>query len=234
MKLATTRLLSMAALSLLFVSVNVSVNVSADANDNDAHNGARIFLERCALCHGSKGLGEGPMALLVRGYPDTNLKTTEESAKPVRHIVEFGNTSSSAKTLSPPWRNELAVTEIAAVTSFVELLQNDFGQAQRALTSVDIAPENIDGRKIYRARCESCHGATGKGDGRLSRLIRNPAPTNLTRSLLSHQETVAIISAGGRAMGRSDSMPPWGQELVHAELVSVATYLASLRMIETE
>ena len=93
MKLASTHLLIVAALSLLFVSVNVSVNASPNATD--LHNGARIFLERCALCHGSKGLGEGPMALLVRGYPDTNLKTTKESAAPVRHIVEFGTTSSS-------------------------------------------------------------------------------------------------------------------------------------------
>jgi len=68
----------------------------------------------------------------------------------------------------------------------------------------------------------------------MSRVIRNPPPTDLTQTTLSHQETIAIISAGGKAVGRSERMPPWGQELVNAELLSVANYLATLRVGEDD
>jgi len=221
------QLLTLMALCLQLVSV------SAEDTD-EVHRGARIYLERCSLCHGSKGLGEGPMALLIRGYPDTRLKTVEEADRSVRSIVEFGASSESVSSLSPPWRDELAVAEIEAVSTFVEVLRNDFGRATEVLASVNVPPERIDGRKIYRARCEGCHGATGKGDGRMSRVIRNPPPTDLTQTTLSHQETIAIISAGGKAVGRSERMPPWGQELVNAELLSVANYLATLRVGEDD
>ncbi len=220
------RFLTLTVLCLLFVNVN--------ANDTDVDHGARVYLERCALCHGSKGLGEGPMALLVHDYPNTSLKTTDDPSQSIRDIVKFGTTLSSSNELSPPWRHELEASEIAAVTAFVEALRNDFSRAQQILASVDIPPERIDGRKIYRARCESCHGATGAGDGRMSRIIKNPAPSDLTLSSLPLEEIIAIISSGGKAMGRSERMPPWGQELVYAELISVANYLTTLRIAEAE
>jgi len=222
------------ALRLLILAILCFQFGSAGADDSEVHQGARIYLERCALCHGSKGLGEGPMALLVRGYPDTRLKTVEEPERSVRHIVEYGASSESGSPLSPPWRDELESSEIAAVTSFVKVLRTDFEHALEVLASVDLPPERIDGRKIYRARCEGCHGATGKGDGRMSRVIRNPPPTDLTRSTLSQQDTIAIISAGGDALGRSARMPPWGQELAHSEVLSVVNYLGTLRTVDTE
>ena len=207
---------------------------NASANDPELQQGARVYLERCALCHGSKGLGEGPMALLVQDYPDTRLKSNKQPNHVMRQIVEFGNGQDSNNELSPPWRDELAVAEINAVTAFVAVLQSDFESATRLLASVYIPPEKIDGRKIYRARCESCHGEAGQGDGRMSRVIQNPSPADLTRSTLSKQDTIAIISAGGEAMGRSTRMPPWGQELANSELLSIVNYLTSMRTTGVE
>ena len=226
MKRRILQLLTLATLCLQFLNVS--------AEDTDVNRGARVYMERCALCHGSKGLGEGPMALLIRDYPDTRLKKVDSFNQSVRRTVELGAYQESGSYLSPPWRDELAAEDIEAVTSFVEVLRSDFARATEVLASVYIDPERIDGRKIYRARCEGCHGATGEGDGRMSRVISNPPPADLTQSLLTKAQMIAIISAGGEALGRSKRMPPWGQELVSAELLSVVNYLTTLRMVEPE
>lgn len=226
MRLTFLRLTALALLCLHYIN--------ASAQESEIHLGARIYLERCALCHGSKGLGEGPMALLVHGYPDTRLKKADVPYQSTRRIVEFGSPPELEHSLSPPWRDELPAQEIAAVTRFVEELRIDFGHATEVLASIDIPPESIDGRKIYRARCESCHGVAGNGDGRMSRVIRNPPPSDLTRSTLSYEETIAIVSAGGQALGKSPRMPPWGQELIGAELLSVANYIVTLRINSTD
>ena len=136
--------------------------------------------------------------------------------------------------LSPPWKDELSDADIEAVTEFIDVLRYDFNYATQLLASVEISPGKFDGKKIYRARCETCHGASGKGDGRMSRIVRNPSPADLTRSTLSHDQTIAIVSSGGRAQGRSERMPPWGQELLYAELVSVVNYLESIRTAQAE
>ena len=208
--------------------------VSVGAESADANRGALVYLERCALCHGSKGLGEGPMALLVHDYPDTSLKSSTGSNHSVRRIIEYGSDPDTGSALSPPWRDELPASDIEAVTAFIELLTSDFDYATKLLSWVNVEPDRFDGRKIFRARCKTCHGSSGRGDGRMSRIIRNPSPADLTRSTLTHDEMLAIVSAGGGAVGRSDRMPPWGQELLYPELVSVVNYLFSIRTTQAE
>lgn len=215
---------------LLSATINAETSVTPAAIDiydkEQQIKGASIYIERCALCHGTKGMGEGPLALLIREYPDTNLKNSKKSLDSVRTTIRFGSPSNQ---LSPPWQHELQNEDIAAVTAFVDLLRNDHSRAIQQLASVNIEPKNRRGQKIYRARCEQCHGAEGKGDGRMSRIYKNPPPSNLTGSSLSHNETVAIISAGGAGVGRSESMPPWGQELISSDILSVTRYLSTLR-----
>ena len=140
-------------LQLLMLVVLCLQLVNVSAEDTKVDRGARVYLERCALCHGSKRLGEGPMVLLIRDYPHTRLKKVDGFEQSVRRTVELGASQASSSSLSPPWRDELAAEDIEAVTSFVEVLRNDFTRASEVLASVYIPAERIDGRKIYRARC---------------------------------------------------------------------------------
>jgi len=217
-----TRLLTLTTLCLLLSVVN--------AEDSVVQKGARIYLERCSLCHGSKALGEGPMAILVNDYPDPRLNKVQASRQSLRHIVEHGSRPDTSSPYSPPWQDELDESQIKSITAFIELLRDDFETGTALIASVDLPPDLIDGRKIFRARCEGCHGVTGEGNGRLSRVITDPPPSNLTLSKLSYADTIAMISAGGEALGRSPRMPPWGQELLAAELVSIVDYLKTLRV----
>lgn len=85
------------------------------------------------------------------------------------------------------------------------------------------------GKNLFETRCALCHGLTGKGDGRMSKIIKNPPPANLTVSILSSNELKKIIQDGGERVGRSPQMPAWGKQINQVELNSVVEYIKSLR-----
>ncbi len=97
----------------------------ANSPNPTAQQGARVFQQRCELCHGSKGMGEGPLALTLKDYPDTNLlkpkyKTDTNS---VREQIIFGGSRGGMHQFSPPWGNELTWAEIESAILFIDQLR---------------------------------------------------------------------------------------------------------------
>jgi mono/diheme cytochrome c family protein len=87
------------------------------------------------------------------------------------------------------------------------------------------APEAaMRGRAVFESHCVTCHGAAGKGDGRVARLY-NPKPSDLTASTQSDSYKSDIIRKGGASLGRSPVMPAWGGELSDAEIGDLLAYL---------
>jgi mono/diheme cytochrome c family protein len=74
-----------------------------------------------------------------------------------------------------------------------------------------------DGRKMYDAYCEACHGTTGKGDGPAAAILKDPVPdlTTLSQSHNGKYPSGYIVSVlrfgvqGNPAHGNKD-MPIWG------------------------
>jgi mono/diheme cytochrome c family protein len=90
------------------------------------------------------------------------------------------------------------------------------------------APSAADrGRAVFESRCVTCHGANGKGDGRVAKLY-NPKPSDLTTSTKSDTYKAMIIRKGGAYVGRSLIMPSWESELSAEEIGDVVSYLAVL------
>ncbi|MEL7296144.1 MAG: cytochrome c [Pseudomonadota bacterium] len=87
------------------------------------------------------------------------------------------------------------------------------------------------GARLYREYCVLCHGSTGRGDGRLSAVIKDPAPADLTASTRRRGYLTRIIGKGGRAMGRSDRMPAWEHEFSRNEMKALVNFVYSLRSI---
>ena len=197
--------------------------------------GARVFQARCSLCHGSDGLGEGILPLAMESYPDTNLrdKPRFRSYSKILQAVRFGGTSKRLAMApeSPPWGDELTVAELESVSLFVELLQNDL-DAALALVRAMPKPQAVDlrlGRGIFSGRCSHCHGEYGEGDGRMSKILKDPPPFNLTQSVMPELYLRDIVSRGGEKLGRSPRMPPFGGDLSEAEINSVVGYLMTIR-----
>jgi len=74
------------------------------------------------------------------------------------------------------------------------------------------------GDELYAARCESCHGADGRG---------KPGVMNLTAGVFNYGDDVAAIGTT-IAAGRQSTMPAFGRELGEMALSWMAEYLDSL------
>ncbi len=194
--------------------------------------GANIFQARCALCHGTDGLGEGILSLQMKNYPNTNLLDTRpKNYKEIEKIIRFGGSLPDISIEMPPWGDELTASQLESVTSFVVLLHRKRDKALKLLreTAKNIKPSIRLGRGIFQGRCSLCHGSGGEGDGKMAKIIKNPPPFNLTLSRMPDSYLKDIISKGGQAMGRSPRMPPWGTDLSPKEIDSVIMYIKTLR-----
>ena len=195
--------------------------------------GAQVFQNRCVLCHGSQGMGEGVLALKVKDYPSTNLMTDMSALKreDIHNAVVFGGSIGSMSNFMPPMGNDLSWTELESVVDFVLLLRTNNAAAKKMLLAqeVDVKASRKVGAQVYNNRCVLCHGSFGEGDGRMARVIKSPPPANLTKSRLPDDYLVNIITKGGAGMGRSPQMPPWGDQLSPSEIRSVILYIKHLR-----
>ena len=72
-----------------------------------------------------------------------------------------------------------------------------------------------------------CHGPNADGNGRAAKLY-NPRPANLRASDKNLAYMRLIVRGGGKAMGRSEYMPPWGEELTDEQISDVTVYLQSI------
>ena len=83
------------------------------------------------------------------------------------------------------------------------------------------------GSLVFLNYCVTCHGPNADGNGRAAKLY-NPRPANLRASDKNLAYMRLIVRNGGKAMGRSEFMPPWGQELTDEQIADVTTYLQSI------
>ncbi len=86
----------------------------------------------------------------------------------------------------------------------------------------------IRGGVVFQHYCILCHGAKGDGTGRAAKLY-DPKPANLVMSNKNDQYKELIIRMGGKAMGRSEFMPSWGNELTNEQIADVISHLRSIR-----
>jgi len=83
-----------------------------------------------------------------------------------------------------------------------------------------------EGKMHFRARCESCHGEAGKGDGKATRFIR-PAPADIStteaRDRMTDGEIFFKITEGKKPM------PGMARTLTEDERWQVVLYLRTLQ-----
>jgi len=138
--------------------------------------GATLFARYCATCHGPRGAGDGPTAMLL-AHPPANfttgtyeLRTTEHEALPADIDLFRTITRGVHGTAMPPWI-ALPERDRWALAAHLKTLSTQFAEDE-APSPVDVAPPPTTperlahGRELYQsAGCASCHGATGHGDG---------------------------------------------------------------------
>ena len=83
------------------------------------------------------------------------------------------------------------------------------------------------GSLVFLNYCVTCHGPNADGKGRAAKLY-DPPPANLRASDKNIEYMRLIVRRGGKALGRSEFMPPWGEELTDEQIEDVTTYLQSI------
>lgn len=108
-----------------------------------------------------------------------------------------------------------------------------FCVAVQAETLTDYPHRDTPEASIYRGDlvfhnyCQLCHGPNADGMGRAAKMY-NPKPANLRKSPYPTSYKEAIVRNGGKAMGRSEFMPPWGEELTDEQIGDVVHYIDTL------
>jgi mono/diheme cytochrome c family protein len=181
----------------------------------DPANGAPIYAEKCAPCHGESGLGNGPNAAsLPNPVPPLGSPEVARAAVPSDWftIVTQGN----LERFMPPFRS-LTDPERWDVVAYALNLH----VSQESLAS---------GAELYQANCAACHGESGEGDG--------PQAAGLAVPDLTDQEFMAGRSANDLyqavSQGVGQSMPAFGEKLSEAELWALVDYTRSLTFTSSE
>jgi mono/diheme cytochrome c family protein len=85
-----------------------------------------------------------------------------------------------------------------------------------------------EGEKLYTHYCSPCHGMDGDGKGFNARNL-DPRPANHADAEFMAKRTdkdlTDAISGGGRFVGKSSLMPPWGNTFRKAQIKDIVWYL---------
>ena len=86
-----------------------------------------------------------------------------------------------------------------------------------------------DAKQLYEKNCVSCHGASGKGDGPTGKVLK-PPPVDFATALKgkSDADITKVIKEGGKAVGKSATMPGYGSKLSGDQIQAVTQYVKGL------
>lgn len=91
-------------------------------------------------------------------------------------------------------------------------------------------PSIAQGEKMYMHYCSSCHGNKGDGKGFNAKNL-DPRPAVHTDSAFMSKRTNKDLRdaiTGGRSIGKSTLMPPWGNTFTETQIQSLVLYIRKL------
>jgi len=170
--------------------------------------GGIVFKNYCKLCHGEKADG---MARAAKLYGVKNLTISPAKSDYYFRVIRGGGPVVGKSEFMPPWQHELSEEQINDVVAYLQIVTS---AAKR-------------GEVVFKTNCILCHGIKADGKGRAAKLY-DPPPANLTKSDKNDDYKTMIITYGGQTMGRSQIMPPWGDQLSEQEITDVVAYLHTI------
>jgi mono/diheme cytochrome c family protein len=87
-----------------------------------AARGHRVFLQRCATCHGPQGRGDGQNAYnLQPPPPDFQESLAKLSAADRRKVIQGGTAALGRSPLCPPWGRSLGPDDVDALLAWLDV-----------------------------------------------------------------------------------------------------------------
>lgn len=87
-----------------------------------------------------------------------------------------------------------------------------------------------DAKQVYEKTCVPCHGASGKGDGAVGKMLK-PPPKDFATSLkgVSDADIAKTIKEGGKAVGKAATMPAYGAKLSDEQIQGLVQHVKGLK-----
>ncbi|HEY3311574.1 MAG TPA: c-type cytochrome [Anaerolineales bacterium] len=162
--------------------------------------GANIYTEKCAPCHGEQGLGDGPMAAQLQKAPKAIGKPEiGRAAAPANWYTTV--TQGNINSFMPPFNASLSDQQRWDVVAYAISLGGSTGA------------EAEKGKAVYVANCTKCHGEGGNG-------IENVDFTNQALMAKLTQDDIANFTDKGVG-----SMQGFGGLIPQADVYAVAAYV---------
>ena len=90
-------------------------------------------------------------------------------------------------------------------------------------------PSLARGAVIFRERCASCHGETGRGDGPKAKTLKGPPPADLTDPKVMGGTTLLEIFRRIAIGVPGTAMPEFGEDLSEEDRWAVAAYVGAMQ-----
>jgi cbb3-type cytochrome c oxidase subunit III len=207
--------------------------------------GEQAFLAYCAMCHGERGAGDGPLApdLLKQGATaparlNDRSRLDQVGRTMVRAVITQGGAHTGRSNLMPPWGEKLEAALIDSIADYVMTLPDlSPGTPSATIAKYLAAPPGVpaEGRRLFVYYCSGCHGPYGKGDGFTAEALRikhNIRPRDLTDHAYfapkTDQELYVTVALGGGHMGKSVFMPAWTFTLSPEQIKNLVAYIRVL------
>ncbi len=177
----------------------------------DLLNGAKIYDQECAACHGKTGLGDGPQAGQL-SVPAATLG-----------LSDFARIYSPAEWYTVVTQGNMDQL-MPAFTNLTDRQRWDVvGYSMNLSVSDQLVAQ---GEILYLENCASCHGQAGEGDGPDGATLSSQ-PTRLTdQSLMAQNSSDNLYQA--ITSGITPDMPAYTDTLDENERWALVGYLRSL------
>ncbi|TAK13965.1 MAG: c-type cytochrome [Anaerolineae bacterium] len=174
----------------------------------NAANGAALYPERCAPCHGDLGLGDGPQASQLPVPPAAigNFELASQRSPAQWYAMV---TNGKIESFMPPFSEGLTDQERWDVVAYA--------------FSLSAQPELIDaGASVYDANCAECHGVNGEGNA-------EGATDFTSQEVMVGRSDLDIAAATLNGVG--SGMPAYGDELDDFSIQAVTAFVRSFSLL---
>ncbi|MDX2011902.1 MAG: c-type cytochrome [Myxococcaceae bacterium] len=177
----------------------------------DVARGKALFAERCAVCHGDTGAGDGVVAASL-SPPPADFTRARFSTGRLLHVLREGVPGTAM-----PAQPGLAPADRAALIAYVQSL------GPRTPPPRPPAKLATLGENVFSIRCSACHGAFADGAGPSASHVGRP-PTDFTRKQPTRERIVDVLTHGIRGT----AMTPMRRLLSDTELEGVVAFIQSV------
>ena len=93
-----------------------------------------------------------------------------------------------------------------------------------------VSAQAQEAKQAYDKQCATCHGPAGKGDGPAAKMLK-PPPQDFSTALkgMSDADIAKVIKEGGKAVGKSASMPGYGTKLSDDQIKALVALIKDMK-----